>query len=45
MANPGDLTARAVAAAVAVAAEHGLRTTEPAVLAAPGGSRGVDSST
>jgi hypothetical protein len=34
MANPGDLTARAVAAAVALAAEHGLRTTEPAVLAA-----------
>jgi len=34
MANPGDLTARAVAAAVAVAAEHGLRTAEPAVLAA-----------
>ena len=33
MAGPQDLTARAVAAAVAVAADHGLRTVEPVVLA------------
>lgn len=34
MADLGDLTARVVAAAVAVAAEHGLRTAEPVILAA-----------